>query len=142
MLSSASKSALRATLFLAVNSNENKKFGAKEIASELKIPQPFLSKVLQKLTKHGIVSSIKGPKGGFYFTSDNGEKRAYDILELIDGKDVLEECFLGMTKCDDDKPCPVHEIVRTFYSDIFGEFKCKNLNKLAEEIRKNGTFLA
>jgi len=49
MLSNASKYAIRSVLFLAENSTENKKFGAKAIANELEIPLSFIAKILQNL---------------------------------------------------------------------------------------------
>lgn len=61
MLTNATKIAIRATLYLAMFSNETKKLGVKHIAETLEIPKPFLAKLLQKLNKNDIVSSTKGP---------------------------------------------------------------------------------
>jgi len=66
MLSNACKYAIRSILYLAINNKENKKFGVKKIAAELETPQPFLAKLLQQLTRNKLVSSAKGPTGGFY----------------------------------------------------------------------------
>lgn len=65
MLTNACKYAIRSILFLAMHTDETKRIGVKIIAEEVDIPQPFLSKLLQKLTGNGLVSSTKGPMVGF-----------------------------------------------------------------------------
>ena len=68
MLSNSSKYAIRAVLYLANNSSVEKKLGSKKIAEEIDIPAPFLAKIFQVLSKANIISSTKGPNGGFYLT--------------------------------------------------------------------------
>ena len=65
MLSNACQYAIRSILYLSMHSNESHKVGVKVIADELETPQPFLAKLLQQLAKKNLVSSIKGPHGGF-----------------------------------------------------------------------------
>ena len=57
MLSKSSKYAIRAVLFLAIESSKDKKMSSKLIAEELKIPAPFLAKTLQELAKKNILNS-------------------------------------------------------------------------------------
>ena len=47
MLSNTSKYAIRAVIYLALYAGEEKKIGIKQISNELKIPTPFLGKILQ-----------------------------------------------------------------------------------------------
>ena len=64
MLSKSSKYAIRAVLYLALNSNESKKYSPKDIAEAVNLPAPFLAKTLQELTRRNIISSVKGRNGG------------------------------------------------------------------------------
>ena len=65
MLSTTSKYAIRAVIYLALHSDGKTKVGQKEIAAQLAMPPPFLGKILQLLVKQGILVSVKGPNGGF-----------------------------------------------------------------------------
>jgi len=67
MLLQACKYAIRAVLFLGVESDEGQKYGAKKIAEELEVPPPFLAQLLRTLASIKVISSIKGPGGGFSF---------------------------------------------------------------------------
>ncbi len=138
MLSSACKNAIRSVLFLAMFSNETKKIGVKEIAETLDMPQPFLSKLLQRLIKNDLVSSTKGPYGGFFLDQNNIKKTVWDIVICIDNSQKFDQCFLGLAKCDDENPCPVHFTVSLFKKKIMVDFKEKTIIQFAEDIKSTG----
>nr|MBP9601921.1 Rrf2 family transcriptional regulator [Lutibacter sp.] len=110
MLSRASKYAILSTLFLAEYASETNKISVKVIAESIDVPSPFLAKLFQQLVRGKIISSAKGPNGGFYLTKKNGKKTVLDIIENIDGLNRINECFLGLSECDGANPCPVHFI--------------------------------
>ena len=141
MLSNASKYAIRAVLFLAEKSNEKNKYGAIEISETLEIPNHFIAKLLQQLAKNKIISSSKGPNGGFYLNSKNLKLKVCDILDVIEMKNVFEGCFLGLTTCGDENPCPVHYIVSEFKVNILKKFKNQSIIELSNEIKETGTFI-
>ena len=61
MLSNACKYAIRAVLFLGLNSNENIKFSAEKLANELEVPKPFLAQlILTKQITHPAPTKLKG----------------------------------------------------------------------------------
>lgn len=63
---------------------------AEEISSKLKIPKEFTSKILQDLTEKGIIISRKGREGGFKLAIDPNQIKLIDIVEAIDGLDILK----------------------------------------------------
>ena len=65
MLSNSCKYGIRAVIYLAKNPVDNGKIGIKRISEDLGLPTPFLAKILQLLAKHKILTSSKGPHGGF-----------------------------------------------------------------------------
>ncbi len=142
MLSNASKYAIRAVLFLAENSSEAEKHAAKHIGGELEIPLPFIAKLLQQLAKKKVISSTKGPKGGFYMTKKNMEQNVCDILDEIQPSDVFVGCFMGLPKCGDDNPCPVHHIVSPFKKKLLKKFEEQSIAEFSTEISKNGSYLS
>lgn len=135
MLSNACKYAIRAILYLAIKSNTTNKLGAKLIAEELETPQPFLAKLLQQLTRDKLVSSTKGPNGGFYLTQNNLNNTVWDIVNSIDGTKKFDQCFLGLSKCNNTNPCPVHFIVSPFKDNILADFKEKTIGEYVETMK-------
>ncbi|MDO9594773.1 MAG: Rrf2 family transcriptional regulator [Lutibacter sp.] len=142
MLSNASKYAILSTLYLAEHSNEERKISVKEIAENIDIPSPFLAKLFQQLVRGKIISSTKGPHGGFYLSEKNKKKNVLDIIDNIDGLNKLNGCFLGLNECDSTNPCPVHYIVVPFKNNILEKFRDITIMEFAQEISDKGTFLA
>ena len=138
MLSRASKYAILSTLFLAEHSTETKKISVKVIAERIDVPSPFLAKLFQQLVRGKIISSTKGPNGGFYLTKKNGKRTVLDIIENIDGLTRLNECFLGLSECDASNPCPVHFIVEPFKNGILGKFRDLSIMEFSKEIISQG----
>lgn len=141
MLSRASKYAILSTLFLAEHGCEDKKISVKVIAKSIDVPSPFLAKLFQQLVRGKIISSTKGPNGGFYLTEENGKRNVLDIIENIDGLSKLSDCFLGLNECDSENPCPVHFIVEPFKNSILGKFRDKTIIEFSTEIREKGRVL-
>lgn len=142
MLSNACKYAIRSVLYLAIHNEENKRVGVKKIAEGLEVPQPFLSKLLQQLTKSKLVSSSKGPTGGFYLNEVNFENTVWDIIKSIDGTDKFDQCFMGLSSCDDKNPCPVHFTVAPFKKKLMDDFKDKTIQEFTKEIKVKGRYIS
>ncbi|MBT8183330.1 MAG: Rrf2 family transcriptional regulator [Eudoraea sp.] len=141
MLTNACKYAIRAVIYLALNSDEDKKLGARQIARELDVPQAFLAKLLQKLSSDNLISSSKGPGGGFYLKKENQENTLWDVVSSIDDQEKLSDCFLGLVKCNSENPCPVHYIAAPFKEQLLNDFKKKTIAAMAEEMVENGTVI-
>lgn len=142
MLSNACKYAIRAILYLAINSDETKRIGAKKIAEDLETPKPFLAKLLQELSTNRLISSTKGPYGGFFLTDEDKQHHLWDVVVCIDGGHKFDQCFLGLSQCDDKNPCPVHHLISPFKGKILNHFKEKTINNLVEEMEINNTFIS
>ncbi|GAB4206522.1 MAG: Rrf2 family transcriptional regulator [Bacteroidia bacterium] len=141
MLSQKCKYALRCVLYLSLESSENKKIGSAEIAEHLKIPAAFTSKILQQLVSNSIVSSTKGPNGGFYLSKENKKKKLIDIVECIDGLDFFHQCGLGLDKCSDKKPCPLHEDFVKIRKIFHHSISTTNIDHLSKKILEDNLSL-
>ena len=141
MLTNQSKYAIRAVLYLAVYTSIDKKMGSKQVAEKIKVPAPFLAKILQKLVKEAIISSTKGPKGGFYLTEKNLLNSMLDIVRVIEGLELLGECFLGLPKCGDDTPCAIHHLVAPFKHTMIEGMGDKTIRAYAKETKEGKSFL-
>lgn len=138
MLSNTSKYAIRATIFIALNAVNGKKIGIKLISDELNIPSPFLAKILQILAKHKILSSTKGPNGGFGTGKDPFTISLFDIINIIDGDDLFKKCVISMKMCNEDGiQCPMHSKYEKVRNQLQHIFKNQSIGKLAKEIEKS-----
>ena len=135
MLSNACQYAIRSILYLGMCADERNKIGVKIISEKLEIPQPFLAKLLQQLNRSQLVTSTKGPYGGFYLSKENKENTIWDILLEIDGANKFNQCFLGLSKCSDKNPCPVHFTFIAFQQKLFKDFKKKTIAEFVAEIQ-------
>lgn len=135
MFSKSCKYAIRAVLYLAVHSNEEKKLGVKEIAEELDVPKHFLAKLLQQLSRHGLISSTKGPSGGFYMSEEDLHKPLRLVVESIDGPDVFSSCILGLPVCSSENPCPLHTTAYAYRQGLLELLGKQDIEKLAEQVK-------
>lgn len=108
MLSVSCKAAIKAVIFLGSKLESGEKSGIKEIAEFINENEHTVGKILQKLVKHQIIKSIKGPNGGFFISEKQKKQAVINIVEAIDGKDVFKQCGLGLSKCSETRPCPFH----------------------------------
>ena len=141
MLSSKCKYAIRAVLFLSVQSHISNRLGVKQISEDLKMPAPYTGKILQELSKKEIISSTKGPNGGFYLTKNNLQQPLMKIIETIDGPSFFSTCGLGLTECSDSHPCPIHHTFKISRDHLKVLFESKTIAELSEEIKSTKLFL-
>ncbi|MFZ1806279.1 MAG: Rrf2 family transcriptional regulator [Cyclobacteriaceae bacterium] len=141
MFSKACEYAIRATLYISIKSIDGSRLGIKEIAKEIDSPEPFTAKILQTLSREGIISSIKGPNGGFFLEPNAKPIPLYSIIRAIDGEDVLHTCTLGLRECSDKFPCPIHHEVKKYKDHVRDTMKGKTVQDLTHELSKGKTFL-
>lgn len=136
MLSNTSKYAIRALIYLELYSSPEKKEGIKIIARELDIPSPFLGKILQVLVKHQLLSSSKGPHGGFYLKKPAIDIPIMEVIEIIDGKESFYSCVIRTTPCDESRPCSLHHKLAPLRRKIVTLFSTETIADLVSEFRE------
>lgn len=141
MISNSSKYVLKAILYLAVNTAEEEKILAKDLSGPVNVPQAYLSKLLQELVRHNLISSVRGPRGGFYLTEENRNVRLMEIINVIDGNSRLTSCMLSLHKCDDKNPCPLHDLIGDTKSNFIRNLKETSVQDLVEDVKVGKSFL-
>jgi Rrf2 family protein len=91
---------------------------AKEIADAYGIPLPLLAKILQKLTKTGLLLSIPGSSGGYKLARRPEKISALEVIHAIDGPIILTTCFTAHGRCDQSDKCTVREPLRKVHEAI------------------------
>lgn len=126
--------ALQAVLYIAEKGTGGY-IDIKEISQKLDIPHHFLAKILQSLSKSGLLKSQKGPSGGFALGTDPANITLYQIVEAIDGDEFMTQCVLGLPVCGGENPCPVHEQWGKLRDEIYAMLAGKNIRQMVDEIR-------
>ena len=80
-----------------------------ELCEGSDLPRHFVAKIFQDLVRKGLLVSAKGRGGGFALARTPDKISVYDIVEMIDGTDQLDNCVVGLNKCDSNQPCPQHD---------------------------------
>ena len=142
MFSKSCEYGIRASIFVAKRSLRNEKVSLKDVAHHTDSPPAFMAKILQQLTKTEVLSSIKGPNGGFFITEEHLNKTSLlTIVLAIDGDGIFENCTLGLRRCDDQKPCPMHFSFVKIREEMKETLQATSLQSLAEEVSDGVTFL-
>lgn len=141
MISNKCQYALRAILYLSVEADEKHKKSIRDIAGALNMPGPYLGKILQEIVAKQIISSAKGPNGGFYLTPKNLRTSLIEVIEAVDGLSYFTSCGLGLSECSEDHPCPIHDDFKIVRDHIQHVFSSKTIQELAKEIKANDLFL-
>jgi Rrf2 family protein len=83
-----------------VRKAENELTNAKELASTYNIPQELMGKILQKLTKYGLIKSVQGVKGGYCLENSANQVSIGQVLKVIDGPIKIVKCIHKQQDCD------------------------------------------
>lgn len=105
---------------LAAKDRENSgvSVSSKEVADSYGIPLPLLSKLLQKLTKTGLLISEHGTNGGYRLARDPRLISALEVIRAIDGPIILTECFTEHSHCDHSRRCSVRKPLQRIHEGI------------------------
>jgi len=137
---------LKGLLFLARQPSE-KLVLVSEISKLQNIPETFLAKIFQRLSKAGVLRSSRGSKGGFSLGKPAASITMREVIEAIDGPIVLNRCLRREGECEEDEICPIYQVWskaqqqlleildRTTMEDLVRQM-VRNEKKRREEVRK------
>lgn len=140
MITKSGKYAIRALLFLSTV-DKNKNAGIKEITEAIDSPPHYSSKILQVLSRKKIVSSQKGPNGGFHLSPQQKKINLYNVLIALDEIKAFNECVLGLNECDPAAPCPVHSGYEEIREKLNLLFRNTRIEDLSEDLLNKNVFL-
>jgi len=91
--------------------------------------------------KNKIISSVRGPNGGFFLTEKAKKLPVYAILEAMEEEEVLKKCVLGLKLCSEIQPCPLHTQYKSIKQQLIKLFETKTIQALADEITTGASFI-
>jgi Rrf2 family protein len=141
MFSKACEYAIRAVMFVAQKSKDGARVGIREIAKGIDSPEHFVAKILQDLSRKGIIQSQKGPSGGFYLDDRSLNASLADIVRTVDGDDIFTGCALGLKQCSEAKPCPLHHEFKKIRDDLSHLLQHTSVGEFSTQLDRNRLFL-
>jgi len=138
MFSKACEYALKTMIYMA-SLEEDKKIGVKEIATAIDSPEAFTAKILQQLVRSGLLKSNRGPHGGFRLP--DRPTTLLEIVTVMDGEGIVQNCVLGLEECSDDHPCPAHDRFIGIRDQLMDVLSSTALSEMKDEIISGKRFL-
>lgn len=115
---------------------EGKYAMVKQIAAQEKIPAHFLAKILQLLARKGLLRSSKGPTGGFCLRLSAKEISLIQLVEALDGLTDYQKCVSGLSECNDEAPCGMHDSWKTLRSRIMDYLEHTTIADVVEALEE------
>jgi Rrf2 family protein len=106
-----------------------------ELVAGTDLPRDFLAKIFQKLVRAGILKSAKGRGGGFTLAKPQHDVTLIDIVEAIEGPQLLDACVVGLEKCNDTMPCAQHDLYKPIRQRLKDYLRTTTLADLAASLR-------
>lgn len=130
MISQTIEYALRAMTYLA-SLEHGVSVNSQTIADRTKVPQGYLSKILRDLVVAELITSWRGPNGGFRLTNRGGRITIFDIVNAVDPIQRITRCPLGNPH--HMELCPLHSRLDNALDTIEREFKRTTLTDLLQD---------
>ena len=115
MISQTAEYALRAMVFLGDHAGE--RFTADKLSAATKVPARYLSKIMQQLVKADLVTSLRGPTGGFGISRATDEITVLEVVRAVERSARINDCPLGLEE-HGTKLCNLHRLLDTVAMNI------------------------
>jgi len=141
MFSKTCEYAIRAMIFIAQKTKEGNRIGIRDIAKGIDSPEHFIAKILQELSRKGLVQSAKGPNGGFYLDAHSMKQSLADIVRAVDGDKIFQGCGLGLRQCSETHPCPIHHEFKSVRKQLFQMLEKARVGTFTEALETSMAYL-
>ena len=138
MLSQTAEYALRTVLTIA-RQPAGEPVRTDVLASDLRIPRNYLSKILHRLAQEGVLVSTRGRGGGFVLARPAAQVPLLAIVGLFDSVEPVRQCLLGQPVCSDADACEAHAQWRDVSERVARFFRDTTVADLLGETRPTGS---
>lgn len=141
LFSRATEYAIRAILYVAGAGPDAQPVRVQAIAEALHVPSSSLAKVVQNLTRRGLLASHKGPRGGVTLAQPATKLTLFDVAEAVEGRDLTQRCVIGVPGCSErGTHCPLHEQWRGIRTHMLDMLSARSVDEVAQ-LTKDGRFV-
>ena len=99
------------------------------------LPRDFVAKIFQKLVRAGILRSAKGRGGGFALARPQHEINLMEIVDAVEGPQLLDRCVVGLERCNDQMPCSQHDLYKPIRQRLKDYLRTTTLADMAASLR-------
>lgn len=135
MISQTAEYALRAMVYLA--QYPERAHTNRQIARVIRVPTGYLAKVLQSLSRAGLITSRRGLGGGFALAKPANEITIYEIVQAVDPIPRITSCPLKL-KAHREKLCPLHQRLDNAWELVEQSFRNTTLSDIISEAGEEG----
>jgi Rrf2 family transcriptional regulator, iron-sulfur cluster assembly transcription factor len=134
IFSSATEYAIRGVSELAARASD-KTIMLDDLVKGTDLPRDFLAKIFQKLVRAGVLRSAKGRGGGFALARPAHETTLLQIIEAVEGVQLMDRCVVGLEKCTDAMPCSQHDLYKPIRQRLKDYLNTTTLADMAASLR-------
>jgi len=109
-----------------------------DISERQKISLSYLEQLFGKLRRKALVSSVRGPGGGYRLTRPTAELSIGEIILAVDEPIDATQCG-GKENCRDEHKCITHDLWTDLNRHIFEYLNAVKLSDLVEKQKENVT---
>jgi Rrf2 family protein len=106
---------------------------AREIAEHEGLPPDYVEQILLKLRRAGLVTSVRGARGGYYLARASSEVSVRDVLEAAENRTFEVNCDaypIGNQRCNADGGCSIRPVWRALQRRVDGFLQAVTLADL------------
>ena len=107
---------------------------ARAIAEEYNIPLELMAKVLQRLTRSGLLASHQGTRGGYTLSKAPASISVADIIQAIDGPLTVTACSTDDEQCEQFNHCNVRDPLWKIKDRIIIALETVSLAEIASDV--------
>ncbi len=126
--------AVRALCYMA--GTKKQMISVPDLVKELKVPRPFLRKILQTLNKRGVLRSSKGRGGGFVLAVAANKIFLVDLIEIFQGPLRLNECIFKKRVCPNRTTCRLKKKIDAVERYVISELESVTIMSLLGTVKK------
>lgn len=136
-ISTKGRYGLRALLDLAIHGNDGPVTLA-SIARRQHISEGYLEQIMMPMKRHGLVTSIRGSKGGYLLARPPAQILAGEAFEVLEGAVSLSDCIgQGDGFCGRESDCLTRPLWQELHESIRGILFSYSLADLLEKKQPN-----
>ncbi|MDX1763085.1 MAG: Rrf2 family transcriptional regulator [bacterium] len=108
----------------------------KDVSFRQEISIKYLEQLVTPLRLAGLVKSTRGPHGGYHLTRAPDEITLCEIVDILEGPQVLSDCLSDEEACSRSSTCVTHEIWGEVNTMVIEKLMSISLQKMAERQRE------
>lgn len=127
-----SEYAIRALVYLALR-EDNQLVKSSIVGKAAGVPEAYNSKIFKQLVRAGILNSKPGPNGGVAYAKAPHKISLFDVIEVIDDISTLDNCVMGLDRCTEKNPCPLHHVWSSAKEGMLSKLKTTSIVDLSKQ---------